>query len=83
MINKAHAKQTSYQFQYQKKKKARSTTIVFKDRKVIKNISQPARKKQTNTLYTITHHLQNVVDPLTAINQLLFNQKNKLNENKK
>ena len=80
---KAHAKQTSYQFQYQKKKKARATTIVFKDRKVIKNISQPARKKQTNIIPIQSHHLQNIVDPLTAINQLLFNQKSKLNCNQR
>ena len=31
---KSHAKQTSYQFQYQKKKKARATTIVFKIEKL-------------------------------------------------
>ena len=61
-------------FNIKRKKKARATTIVFKDKKVIKNISQPARKKQTNTILIQPYHLQNVVDPLTAINQLLFNK---------
>mgnify|MGYP000359607294 CR=1 FL=1 len=82
-LTKNNTKETSYQFQYQKKKKARSTTVVFEDKKVIKNISQPARKKQTNIIPIQSYHLLDVVDPLTAINQLLFNQKNKLNCNQK
>jgi hypothetical protein len=80
---KANTEQTSYQFQYQKKKKARSTTIIFKDKKVIKNVSRPARKKQTNIIPIQSYHLQDVMDPLTALNQLLFNQTNKLNCNQK
>ena len=80
---KANTEQTSYQFQYRKKKKARSTTIIFKDRKVIKNISQPARKKQINIIPIQSYHLQDIADPLTALNQLLFNQKDKLNCNQK
>ena len=80
---KVNTEQASYQFQYQKKKKERLTTIIFKDRKMIKNVSQPARKKQINIIPIQPRHLQNVVDPLTAINQLLFNQKNKLNCNQR
>ena len=80
-LTKSNTKQTSYQFQYKKKKKARSTTIVFEDKKVVKNISQPARKKKTNIIPIQSYHLENVADPLTAINQLLFEQKNKLNCN--
>jgi len=80
---KINTEQTYYQFQYQKKQKARSTTIVFKDKKVVENTSQPPRKKQTNIVPIHSHHLQGVVDPLTAINQLIFKQNNKLNCNKK
>jgi len=43
---KVNTEQASYQFQYQKKKKERLTTIIFKDRKMIKNVSQPARKNK-------------------------------------
>ena len=69
---------TSYKFNYKKKKKGRATTIIFKDQKVIQNYSQPPRKNKANLVPIQKHHLKNVLDPLTAINDILFSQKNEL-----
>lgn len=74
---------TSYKFNYKKKKKGRATTIIFKDQKVIQNYSQPPRKNKANLVPIQKHHLKNVLDPLTAINDILFSQKNELNCTKK
>ena len=74
---------TSYKFNYKKKKKGRATTIIFKDREVIQNYSQPPRKNKANLVPIQKHHLKNTLDPLTAINDILFSQKNELNCTKK
>jgi len=72
----------TYNFAYEKKDKQRSTTVIFKDLKVIQNFSKPERKKKSNIVSVAKKDLENVVDPLSAIQQLIFEQSNKLNCNK-
>ena len=50
---------------------------------MIQNYSQPPRRNKKNLVPIYKHHLQNVLDPLSAINEILFSQKTKLNCNKK
>ncbi len=81
-ITKNTKDQFTYNFSYDKIKKKRSTTIVFKNNKVTENFSVPAKEIKKNIVPVQKQDLENVVDPLTAIQLLVFNQKNNLNCNK-
>ena len=74
--------QAIYEFSYQKKEKSRTTTVVLKDQAVINNFSNPPRKEKKDIVPVTKEDLKNVVDPLTAVQQLIFDQNKKLNCNK-
>jgi hypothetical protein len=71
-----------YKFSYQKKEKKRTTTVVLKNQTVINNFSNPPRKEKKNIVPVTKEDLTNIVDPLTAVQQLIFDQNKKLNCNK-
>ena len=71
-----------YKFSYQKKEKKRTTTVVLKNQAVINNFANPPRKEKKNIVPITKEDLTNIVDPLTAVQQLIFDQNKKLNCNK-
>ena len=70
-------------FNIKRKRRQDQLLLFLKIEKLSRTSPNLLEKNKQILSIQLTPHLQNVVDPLTAINQLLFNQKNKLNENKK
>lgn len=72
----------TYKFAFQKKEKSRTKKIVLKDQVVISNFSNPPKKEKKDIIPISQEDLINVLDPLTAVQQLIFEQKKQLNCNK-
>ena len=67
-----------------KRKRRQEQPLLFLKIEKLSRISPNLLEKNKQISFQFSpYHLQNVVDPLTAINQLLFNQKSKLNCNQR